>query len=39
MRRGKLCGLRWSDIDLERGQLTISRSVVCIPDGLAVKAT
>jgi integrase len=39
MRRGELCGLRWSDIDIELGQLTISRSVVCAPNGLVVKAT
>jgi integrase len=26
-RRGELCALRWSDIDLKRGMLTISRSL------------
>jgi integrase len=26
-RRGELCGLRWSDIDPARGQLTIARSI------------
>lgn len=26
-RRGELCGLRWSDIDPVRGQLTIARSI------------
>lgn len=26
-RRGELCGLRWSDVDLEGGFLTISRSI------------
>ena len=26
-RRGELCGLRWSDIDVERGFVTIARSV------------
>ena len=28
MRRGELCGLRWSDIDWERSALTIQRAVV-----------
>ncbi len=27
-RRGELCALRWSDIDLGLGQLTISRGLV-----------
>ena len=27
-RRGELCGLRWKDVDLDAGTLTISRSVV-----------
>nr|WP_240638459.1 tyrosine-type recombinase/integrase [Micromonospora aurantiaca] len=26
LRRGELCGLRWSDIDLDRGTLTIERN-------------
>jgi integrase len=26
-RRGELCGLRWSDVDLEHGSLTVRRSV------------
>jgi hypothetical protein len=26
LRRGELCGLRWSDIDLDRGALTIERN-------------
>lgn len=28
MRRGELMGLRWSDVDFSRSQLTVSRSVV-----------
>jgi integrase len=30
LRRGELCGLQWSDIDLERGQLTIARQRVVL---------
>jgi integrase len=30
MRRGELCALRWHDIDLEAGTLTVSRSVAVI---------
>ena len=30
-RRGELCALRWSDIDLESGVLSISRTVVELP--------
>jgi len=35
MRRGELCGLRWSDVDWERSALTIQRAVVNgeLPDG------
>lgn len=39
-RRGELCGLRWSDIDLEHvdhGQVTIARSIVDLPDRIVVK--
>jgi integrase len=39
MRRGELCALRWSDVDLERGQLDVSRSIVVVPGGLAEKTT
>lgn len=28
MRRAEVCGLRWSDVDLDRGRLRISRTVV-----------
>ena len=39
MRRGELCALRWTDVDLEAGQLDVSRSVVVVPGGLAEKTT
>ncbi len=39
MRRGELCALRWSDVDLERGELEVSRSVVVAVGGLAQKST
>jgi len=39
MRRGELCALRWSDVDLERGELEVSRSVIVVPGGLAEKTT
>lgn len=39
MRRGELCALRWSDVDLELGDLEVSRSVVVVPGGLAEKTT
>jgi integrase len=39
MRRGELCALRWSDIDLERGDLEVSRSVIVVPGGLSEKST
>ena len=38
-RRGELCGIRWSDLDLDDGQLVIARSIVLGPDGLVVRAT
>jgi integrase len=38
MRRGELCALRWSDIDLEAGTMEVARSVVVIPGGLAEKS-
>jgi integrase len=28
MRRGELCGLRWADADLDRGVLTVSRTLL-----------
>lgn len=30
MRRGELCGLRWTDIDLDRSRLRVSRAVVTV---------
>ena len=31
MRRGELCALRWSDVDVDRGIIHISRSVPVVP--------
>jgi integrase len=39
MRRGELCALRWNDVDLERGELDVSHSVVVAVGGLAEKTT
>ena len=39
MRRGELCALRWTDVDLERGSSTCRESVVVVPGGLAEKTT
>lgn len=39
MRRGELCALRWTDVDFERCELDVSRSVVVVPGGLAEKGT
>jgi integrase len=36
-RRGEVCGLRWSDIDLDEGSLVIRRSVVELSHKLIVK--
>lgn len=33
MRRGELLALRWSDIDLIMGQVSVSRSLACLNDG------
>ena len=39
-RRGELCGLRWSDLDPDRGDLLIARGVVAVPRReLLVRAT
>ena len=38
-RRGELCGLQWTDIDLDRGVLRIERSVEQTGTGLRVKPT
>jgi integrase len=39
MRRGELCALRWSDVDLETGIVNVARSVAVVPSGLAEKST
>ena len=39
MRRGELCGLRWSAIDLELGKIVIRRSVVPTKGGTIEKDT
>jgi integrase len=38
-RRGELCGLRWTDVDLDAGQVTIARSIADTPGRLIVKGT
>jgi integrase len=39
MRRGELCALRWSDVDLDTGTINVTRSVIVVPHGLAEKTT
>jgi integrase len=39
MRRGELCALRWSDLDLQLGIISVSRSLVVVPGGLSEKTT
>ena len=36
MRRGELVGLRWNDIDIETGEVTIERNVTVVDHGLHV---
>jgi len=38
-RRGELCGIRWSDVDLDNGQIKIARSIADTPEEIIVKAT
>ncbi|MGH3732352.1 MAG: phage integrase central domain-containing protein [Acidimicrobiales bacterium] len=38
-RRGELCALRWSDIDIERSSLSISRSIIEVAGGVFEKDT
>lgn len=38
-RRGELCALRWRDLDLNEGTLSISRAIVHGPDGVAEKGS
>jgi integrase len=39
LRRGELCALRRTDVDLKRGELDVSKSIVVVPHGLAEKTT
>jgi integrase len=39
MRRGELCALRWTDVDLSKGTIEVERSLVVVPGGLAEKGT
>jgi integrase len=39
MRRGELCGLRWSDIDWGRGMITVRRSIYQIAGNIGEKNT
>jgi integrase len=39
MRRAELCALRWTDVDLERRELDVSRSIIVVSGGLAEKST
>lgn len=39
MRRGELCALRWSDVDLGSASLEVTRSLVVVPNGVAEKST
>jgi len=38
-RRGEACALRWTDVDLERGEIVIRRSMAHVGDGLVEKDT
>jgi len=38
-RRGEVCGLRWSDLDLDRRNVLIARSVAGVPGGVQVRGT
>jgi integrase len=38
-RRGELCGLRWSDIDLEGGSLVVRRAVSDLPGQVRIRST
>jgi integrase len=39
MRRGELCALRWSDVDLNVGTIDVTKSLVVAPGGLVEKST
>ena len=36
MRRGEACGLRWDDVDLEAGRLSVRRALIPHGDGVIV---
>ena len=38
-RRGELCGLRWSDVDREKGLLLVRRSVSDLPGRVEIRST
>ena len=38
LRQGELLGLRWTDVDLEAGKLSVTRSLKVTADGLAFGA-
>lgn len=38
-RRGELCALRWSDVDLDAGTIRIARSIIDLPGRVEEKAT
>lgn len=38
-RRGEVAGLRWEDVDFNKGNLTIRRSVAAVPGGSQIKGT
>ncbi|MGQ0433386.1 MAG: tyrosine-type recombinase/integrase [Microthrixaceae bacterium] len=38
-RRGEACALRWTDVDLDRGQLRIRRSIAHVDGGVYEKST
>jgi integrase len=38
-RRGELCGLKWSDVDLEDGSLVVRRAVSDLPGQVEIRST
>jgi integrase len=38
-RRGELCGLQWDDIDVERAELVVRRSISDVPGNLEIRST
>jgi len=38
-RRGEVCGLRWSDVDFEKGVLLVRRSVSDLPGRVEIRST